>query len=83
MSPQDLITAGPLVLAILLAAAVLIADLVQPGKRGPILAISLVGCQIVGSGLRRDSAGRRDRADHLGIERAGKRLDTPFEFHTR
>jgi NADH-quinone oxidoreductase subunit N len=45
---QDLATAGPFVLAILVAVAVLIVDIAMPGRRTPVLAVSLVGLAFVG-----------------------------------
>src|SRR2546427_1407946 len=47
MAWADLVTVGPLVLAILVAAAVIITDIVLPGRRFPALAVALVGLGIV------------------------------------
>ena len=47
MSWQDVVTAGPFIVAILVAVAVLVVDLVKPGARTPVLAVSLVGLAIV------------------------------------
>jgi len=44
---QDIATAGPFVLAILVAMAVLVVDLVAPGRRAPVLGVSLVGLAFV------------------------------------
>ena len=43
MSFQDLTTIGPLVAAILTAAAVLIVDLIRPGRSQPAIATALIG----------------------------------------
>lgn len=48
MTFQDLVTIAPLVGAVLVAAAVLVVDVVRPGRRGPVLAVSLAGLAIVG-----------------------------------
>jgi len=47
MSGQDLLTISPLIAAILVAVAVLIVDLVAPGRREPALATALLGLGIV------------------------------------
>jgi NADH-quinone oxidoreductase subunit N len=47
MTWSDVVTAGPFILAILVAMAVLVVDLVRPGARTPVLAVSLVGLAIV------------------------------------
>ncbi|MBA3877550.1 MAG: NADH-quinone oxidoreductase subunit N, partial [Anaerolinea sp.] len=49
MTFQDLVTIAPLAGAILVAAAVLFVDLARPGRRGPVLAVSLGGLAIVGA----------------------------------
>jgi NADH-quinone oxidoreductase subunit N len=45
--PNDLIAIGPFAGAVLVALAVLVADLVWPGRRGPALVVSLGGLAIV------------------------------------
>ncbi len=45
--PQDLVVAGPFVLAILLAVAVLVVDLARPGARTPVLGVALAGLAIL------------------------------------
>ena len=40
--PQDLVTAGPFVLAVLLAMAVLVVDLARPGNRNAVVAVVVV-----------------------------------------
>ena len=47
MSTNDLVLLGPFIAAVGVAIAVLVADLVAPGKRGPTLAVSLGGLAIV------------------------------------
>ena len=47
MSIDDLVTIAPFVAGVGVAIAVLIADLVAPGRRGPVLAVSLIGLAIV------------------------------------
>ena len=47
MSGQDLLTISPLIAAILVAVAVLIVDLIAPGRREPALATALLGLGIV------------------------------------
>ncbi|HEX8026018.1 MAG TPA: NADH-quinone oxidoreductase subunit N [Candidatus Limnocylindrales bacterium] len=47
MSWQDAVTAGPFILAILLAVAVVVVDIVRPGARNPVVAVSLVGLAIL------------------------------------
>jgi NADH-quinone oxidoreductase subunit N len=44
---NDLIVIGPFAAAIGVAVAVLIADLIAPGRRGPAIAVSLVGLALV------------------------------------
>ncbi len=48
MTFQDLVTIAPLAGAIVLAAAVLVVDLAWPGRRGPVIAVSLIGLAILG-----------------------------------
>jgi NADH-quinone oxidoreductase subunit N len=43
----DLLTIAPFGVAVLLAGVVLIVDLIRPGARGPVLAVSLVGLAVV------------------------------------
>ena len=43
MSGADLITISPLVAAVLTAAAVLVVDLIRPGRSGPAVATALIG----------------------------------------
>jgi NADH-quinone oxidoreductase subunit N len=47
VSWADLSIAGPFVLAILVAVAVLVTDIALPGRRGAVLAVSLVGLAFV------------------------------------
>jgi NADH-quinone oxidoreductase subunit N len=47
MTWADLVTIGPFAAAVLLAAAVLVVDLIRPGARDPVLAVSLVGLAVV------------------------------------
>jgi NADH-quinone oxidoreductase subunit N len=47
MTLQDLVVIGPFAAAVGVAIAVLIADLIYPGKRGPALVVSLVGLALV------------------------------------
>jgi NADH-quinone oxidoreductase subunit N len=49
MTYQDLVTIAPLAAAILVAAAVLFADLAWPGRNGPVLVTSLAGLALVGT----------------------------------
>jgi NADH-quinone oxidoreductase subunit N len=43
----DLVTIGPFAVAIVLAAVVLVVDLIRPGARDPVIAVSLVGLAVV------------------------------------
>jgi NADH-quinone oxidoreductase subunit N len=43
LTAQDLVTIAPLVLAVLTAGAVLVVDLVRPGRSGPAVATALIG----------------------------------------
>jgi NADH-quinone oxidoreductase subunit N len=43
----DLVTVAPLVGAVVLAAAIIVADIVRPGARRPVLAIALVGLALI------------------------------------
>jgi NADH-quinone oxidoreductase subunit N len=47
MSDQDLITIAPLIAAILVAAAIIVVDLVRPGAQTPPLVVALVGLAVV------------------------------------
>jgi NADH-quinone oxidoreductase subunit N len=47
VNTNDLITIAPFLTAVLLAILILVADLVQPNKREPVLAVSLAGLAIV------------------------------------
>ena len=47
MIPNDVIAIGPFIAAVGVALAVLVVDLVAPGKRGPALVVSLGGLAIV------------------------------------
>ncbi|HEX5240848.1 MAG TPA: NADH-quinone oxidoreductase subunit N [Candidatus Limnocylindrales bacterium] len=47
MTTQDLQTIAPFALAVLLAVAVLVVDLIRPGDRNGVLAVSLIGLGIV------------------------------------
>src|SRR2546430_3326137 len=47
MSWQDVAIVGPLVGAILVAIAILLVDLVVPGRRGPALTVALLGLGLV------------------------------------
>ena len=47
MTLQDIVTIAPLVAAILVAAAVVITDIIRPGRPGPVLVVSLGGLAIV------------------------------------
>ena len=57
MSWSDVVTAGPFILAILLAVAVLVVDLVRPGARNAIVAVSLAGLAILAILTIADGAG--------------------------
>jgi len=48
MTFQDLVTIAPFAAAVLVAAAVIVVDVAWPGRREPVLAVSLVGLAIVG-----------------------------------
>ncbi len=48
MTFGDLVTIAPFAAAILVAAGIIVADIVAPGKRGPVLVVALVGLAIVG-----------------------------------
>ena len=48
MTVNDLVTIGPFVAGVGVAIAVLVADLVAPGRRGPVLVVSLAGLALVG-----------------------------------
>ena len=47
MTFQDIVTSAPLVAAILVAAAIVIVDIIRPGRPGPVLVVSLAGLAIV------------------------------------
>ena len=47
MTGQDLIVAGPFIAAVVVALAVLVVDLIAPGRRGPALLVALGGLAIV------------------------------------
>jgi NADH-quinone oxidoreductase subunit N len=47
MAWADLETIAPLVIALLVAAAIVVVDLIRPGRRGPVLAVAFVGLAIV------------------------------------
>jgi NADH-quinone oxidoreductase subunit N len=47
MAWADLETIAPLVIALLVAAAIVVVDLVRPGKRGPVLAVAFGGLAVV------------------------------------
>ena len=47
MIPNDVIVVSPFIAAVLVALAVLVVDLVAPGKRAPVIVVSLVGLAIV------------------------------------
>jgi NADH-quinone oxidoreductase subunit N len=47
MIPQDVVTAGPFILSVLLAVAVLVVDMARPNARNAIVAVSLAGLAIV------------------------------------
>ena len=48
MSFQDLVTIGPFVAAILVAAGCVVVDVIVPGRRGPLLVVALGGLAVVG-----------------------------------
>ncbi len=48
MNFGDLVTIAPFAAAILVAAGIIVADIVAPGKRGPVLVVALVGLAVVG-----------------------------------
>ena len=48
MTTDDLVTIAPFLAGVGVAIAILIADLVAPGRRGPVLVVSLVGLAVVG-----------------------------------
>jgi NADH-quinone oxidoreductase subunit N len=47
MAWADLETIAPLVIALLVAAAIVVVDLVRPGRRGPVLAVAFGGLAII------------------------------------
>jgi NADH-quinone oxidoreductase subunit N len=47
VTTNDLVVIGPFIAAVMVAIAVLVVDLVAPGRRGPALAVSLGGLAIV------------------------------------
>ena len=47
MELNDLLALGPFVAAVVVALAVLVVDLIAPGRKGPVLAVSLGGLAIV------------------------------------
>ncbi|MEO7664065.1 MAG: NADH-quinone oxidoreductase subunit N [Candidatus Limnocylindrales bacterium] len=47
MTFADLVTIAPLVLAILLAGALVVVDIVRPGRNAPVLAVGLAGLALV------------------------------------
>ena len=47
MSWQDAVTIAPLIAAVLVAAAIVIVDIVRPGSRGPVLITAFAGLAIV------------------------------------
>ncbi len=49
MTFQDLVTVAPFVVAILVAAGVIVADIAAPGRRGPVLVVALGGLAVVGT----------------------------------
>jgi NADH-quinone oxidoreductase subunit N len=49
MTIADLAVIAPLVAAVLVAAAVIVADIIKPGSRGIAIAVSLLGLAIVGA----------------------------------
>ena len=49
MTFQDLVTIAPFVVAILVAAGVIVADIAAPGRRGPVLVVALGGLAVVGA----------------------------------
>jgi NADH-quinone oxidoreductase subunit N len=48
VTPADLVAIAPFLLGVLVAIAILVADRVAPGRRGPALAVALGGLAIVG-----------------------------------
>jgi NADH-quinone oxidoreductase subunit N len=48
MTFQDLVTIAPFAVAVLLAIAVVAVDIVLPGRREPVIAVTLVGLALVG-----------------------------------
>ena len=58
MSWQDFVTISPLVAGFLTAAAILVVDLIRPGKPAVAVATALIGLAITGGPHAR---GRRDR----------------------
>ncbi|HEY8239426.1 MAG TPA: proton-conducting transporter membrane subunit, partial [Candidatus Limnocylindrales bacterium] len=67
MIPNDVLALGPFILAVAVALAVLVADLVAPGKREPVLAISLGGLALVG--ILTLATGQSVAADAAGTSR--------------
>jgi NADH-quinone oxidoreductase subunit N len=65
--PNDVLALGPFILAVAVALAVLVADLVAPGKREPVLAISLGGLALVG--ILTLATGQSVAADVAGTSR--------------
>ncbi len=49
MTFQDLVTIAPFVAGVLVAAGVIAADIVAPGRRGPVLVVALGGLAVVGA----------------------------------
>ena len=72
MALNDLLALGPFVAAVVVALAVLVVDLIAPGRKGPVLAVSLAGL-----------AGRAQTAVELGAttQRATVRQRTPDAVH--
>ena len=73
--PPDLVVIGPFIAAVALALAVLVVDLVWPGRRTPVVVVTLVGLALLagltiatgwdvaaGDGTLRATALRRARA---------------------
>ena len=72
LSWQDFVTISPLVAGILTAAAILVVDLIRPGKPAVAVATALIGLGITG---RADARGRRDRRDGLRWQLPGRLAD--------
>ncbi len=61
MSGTDFVTIAPLVAAVLVAGAILVVDLIAPGRNGPAIFTALVGLAVVAGLIVTTGLGRRVR----------------------